>query len=408
MGQAISHQEQEDVLMDLRFHLARLQGETQEGEILQIWGFILFIMDKLPVSCLDINFSESTPFNCALMLQAPTAVIDRLVLETNNHETLARQVRVQNWAAVRRLLEACEGIDINGTDNKRRTPLYVAVRNSFSIPRDVLECLTSEQNINLASHKGYTPLHASLHALPRGDPEIRICFHEPNFHIVQFLIKRGADCDVLSAKGETPLLRYISEHQLSNITVPILDLLAGGIANRHQFIIATVIALCKDEIRNQSAGSTILCGLLRHVPHTSVSLSSYITEDNSTGQCVCVYTINQLKYKCHVNSLNIAVSLLACIYQFLCEVSISVNGEVGVIVPGVESHLKDSEIMKALTEEMIRKAKVQSLKKLSIFSVRDNMRNRKGEDYDSLLLPSYIKSLLTCDHLVNELLNVLT
>ena len=406
MGQATSDIQTIYAKKETEKQLASLQREVQEREIIQErWSCILFLMDHFPVCCLDINFCESTPLNYALRLQAPTAITDRLVLATTTHETIIRQVRVQNWAAVRRLLGAGEGI--NGMENNARTPLFVAVGNSFSIPHDVLECLASEQNINLASDKGYTPLHASLDAIPRGDPETRMCTHEPNFHIVQFLMKRGADCDVLSAKGETPLLTYISEHQFANIKVPMLELLAGGVVNRHQLIMATVIALCKDEIRKQSIGSNILRSLLRHVPNTNVSFSLYVTEHHFLSHCVCVYELNQFTYKCIVNSLDLASSLLTSICQCLCEVSVSVNGEVEVNVPGDEGCLQYAE-MRAMVEEMNRRPKVQSLRKLSIFSVRDNMRNRKHEDYDSLLLPSYIKSLLTWDHLVKELGNVLT
>ena len=230
-------------LQEVNITLVEIEGmQSQHGlehdKIEDMWNRLNNLIEtKFCVQFLDTNIGENTPFNYLVKLHAPKYLLETLYSYTNANESLMRQIRVQNWTAVRRILLSQE-YNIDDVDRKSRTALYIAVRNSATIPLDILQDLVSDKNINLPSHKGYTPLHAALYSAPRGDT--LTCVHTADIEVVQFLIARGAGCDVVCGDSHTPLIQYLSEQSLQNLNVEIIDMIAGRIAHRDQFIIAVL------------------------------------------------------------------------------------------------------------------------------------------------------------------------
>ena len=87
------------------------------------------------------------------------------------------------------------GAAVNATDDRRRSPLFVAVHEGRD---DMVRLLTEHgADVNLADERDWTPLHA---ASWNGDKTL-----------VQFLLTHGANVSATNTDGHTPLQLTIEE-----------------------------------------------------------------------------------------------------------------------------------------------------------------------------------------------------
>ena len=173
----------------------------REGELFNCCqrGNVVKLRDMLRFGTVDINMAiDGGTLLCYASYNGNAAVVNELLSKPGIDVNLATQDGVtplflaaqQGHASVVRLLLKARGIDVNLVEQFGSSPLCIAVQSGRE---EIVELLLATPNIkiNIHSDDGGTPL---VLAIQQGFPRI-----------VELLVKHGADINLVTLNGFTPL-----------------------------------------------------------------------------------------------------------------------------------------------------------------------------------------------------------